>query len=240
FHGLSGNSFPVIVASGTSSSILHYSKNRNLIKKGGLVLVDAGGEYEGYASDITRTFPVNKRFSNRQRQIYAIVLQANEQCIQMIRPGISLKELQDEAVHVIIDGLIKMNILKGDPEKIKSKKTHALFFPHGVSHSLGLDVHDVFVREKKRKNPPCLRADFILKEGHVITVEPGIYFIQPLLTDKKLRKKHAELVNWKKALNFLDFGGIRIEDDVLVTKNSRRVLTRVPKTISEIESLRSR
>ncbi len=240
FDGIKNTAYPSIVASGVNSAILHYHANDHQMRNGELLLIDAGGEHHGYAADITRTFPVNGRFSEKQKDIYEIVLEAQQQCIAKIRPDMHLDELQKTAIDILMQGLLDLKILKGSSDAIREKKTYTLFYPHGVSHMLGLDVHDVYLSEKT-KNPDGsnLRARVQLKTNYVITVEPGLYFIRALLEDREKQKEHREFVNWSKAFSYLDFGGVRIEDDVVVTETGSLNLTKIPKTVRDIETLMS-
>ncbi len=216
------HAYPPIVASGANACTLHYNENARKIEDGDLVLIDAGCEWRCYASDITRTFPANGRFSVEQRAIYAIVLEAQKAAIALARPGISFSLLQDTAAIVIVDGLMRLGIIpKGDPVKAVGEGKHRAFYPHGIGHFLGLDVHDVgdyqvdeFFRKKRT-----------LENGMAITVEPGIY-IQPGTPDVDPA--------W--------YGiGVRIEDDILIGHSGPEVLTtNAPKEIDEIEEIMAR
>jgi Xaa-Pro aminopeptidase len=208
--------YPSIVAGGDNACTLHYVENNCVLKEGDLVLIDAGGEYGYYASDITRTYPVGKQFTPAQKALYQIVLQAQEAVIACIKPGCLFDDLQVCAIRVITTGLVDLAILVGDVETLIAQKAYQAFYMHGVSHWLGLDVHDVGARRVKEQSRP-------LQAGMVLTVEPGIYISEKTTgIDKK----------WLGI-------GIRIEDDVLVTQTGAEVLTHgVPKTVDEIESLR--
>lgn len=214
----SGSRFPAyssIVAAGENACILHYDTNNAEIKDGDLVLIDAGCEYQHYASDITRTFPANGFFSAEQRALYDIVLKANLAAIEAIRPGVAYDEPHNVSVKVITDGLIKLGLIKGTPGKAIKEEAYRDFYMHRVGHWLGMDVHDV----------GDYRIDNnwrLLEPGMVTTIEPGIY-VAP--DNKKVAKK------WRGI-------GIRIEDDVLVTRKGNKVLSRdVPKGADEIEAL---
>jgi Xaa-Pro aminopeptidase len=208
-------SYHPIVGAGENSCILHYTENDNVINDGDLLLIDAGCEYEGYASDITRTFPVNGRFTAPQRAIYELVLAAQEAAIDQIAPGKHCKESHEAAVRVITRGLVKLGILKGKVPALIKSEAYKRFFMHGTGHWLGLDVHDVGdykVGDEWR----------LLEPGMVMTVEPGLYIPSG---SKGVAKKWWGI-------------GVRIEDDVLVTKQGNEVLTRhVPKEPGEIEQL---
>lgn len=235
YFGVSDFAYPSIVAAGKNASVLHYIKNKDKINKGQFLLIDAGGEYLGYASDITRTYPVSGVFTKDQKRVYEIVLRAQKECIKMIKSGIWMTDLQKKSIEMITDGLIRLGILRGELSELIEAKAYFPFYPHGVSHMLGIDVHDVTPKlkgkDKKRGR------DFILKEGHVITVEPGLYFIEALLTNSTQKKSLGNMVNWAKAKSLIPLGGVRIEDDILVLKNGSRSLTKVPKEIDEIEKV---
>lgn len=206
-----------IVAAGDNACILHYNNNDAIVKEGDLVLIDAGCEYDHYASDITRTFPANGRFSREQKAIYEIVLQAQQAAIAAVRPGAAWDEPHNASIKAITSGLVKLGLLKGRPSQLIKSEAYKEFYMHRVGHWIGLDVHDVGdykIDDKWR----------LLEPGMVTTIEPGIY-IAP--DNKKVAKK------WRGI-------GVRIEDDVLVTRTGHRILsTGIPKTVSEIESFMS-
>lgn len=213
-HGCRGLAYSSIVAGGNNSCTLHYIANDQMLRAGDLVLVDAGGEYNYYAADITRTFPVNGKFSPEQKLIYNLVLQAQLAGIEQVKPGNTWDRVQETMVQIIVAGLVELKILTGDVKQLIKDNAYKKFYMHSSGHWLGMDVHDVGkykLQGKWRKFEP----------GMVLTVEPGIYIANTLSgIDKK----------W--------FGiGIRIEDDVLVTKDGNEVLSvSAPKQIAEIES----
>lgn len=208
------HAYETIVAGGTNACTLHYSKNNNRLKDGDLVLIDAGCEYDYYASDITRTFPVNGVFTAEQKALYEIVLNAQYAAIQEIRPGKPIRNFHDSAVREITKGLVKLRILTGDVDTLIRTREYQQFFMHGVGHFLGLDVHDVSDRN------PYGRPE-VFKPGMITTVEPGIYISPENIGVEK---------KWRGI-------GIRIEDDVLVTRDGCEVLSKnVPKTVEQIES----
>lgn len=214
-HGCPRLAYTPIVASGENTCILHYTENNARLNDGDLMLIDAGGEYEYYAADITRTFPVNGRFSQTQAAIYRIVLRAQYAAIAQIKPGRRWNEPHDAAVRALTEGLIKLGILKGNPAQLIKHEAYKKFYMHRTGHWLGMDVHDV--GEYKQNG---LWRKF--EEGMVLTVEPGLYFAPGA---KGVAKK------WWKI-------GVRIEDDVLVTRDGCEVLTRhAPKEIDAIERL---
>lgn len=215
---MSGSRAPAynsIVAAGANACILHYIVNRDPLRNGDLVLIDAGCEYEYYAADITRTFPVSGKFSKEQKALYDIVLQAQLEAIAVIKPGTPWDEPHNVTVRVITEGLVKLGLLKGNPVDLIKKEAYRDFYMHRAGHWLGIDVHDAGdykIRDKWRPYEP----------GMVTTIEPGIY-VAP--DNNKVAQK------WRGI-------GIRIEDDVLVTKTGNKVLTSgVPKTTEAIEAL---
>ncbi|MCG3193881.1 MAG: Xaa-Pro aminopeptidase [Thermoanaerobaculia bacterium] len=215
-EGASGYSYPPIVASGANSTILHYIENRREMRDGELLLIDAGSEFQGYAADITRTFPVSGRFSEPQRLLYQVVLLAQKAAIAAVKPGARFDTIQETAHDILIEGLLSAGLLKGKAAAIKKKNLQQRFTLHRTSHWLGLDVHDRG-RYHAAKGEPL-----VLAPGMVLTVEPGLYV--------RLDEKKASPL-------FLGIG-IRIEDDVLVTEDGNEVLTRdCPKEIEELEGI---
>ncbi len=233
--------------------ILHNTSYSNTIKDGDLLVIDSGAESPGfYASDITRTIPVSGGFTSRQREIYEIVLSAQEKAIENARPGVTNKELHLLASRVMAEGLKGLGFLKGGLDDIVEQGAHALFFPHGLGHMLGLDVHDMEDlgdivgyeegEERAKQFGLCyLRLARKLEPGFVITIEPGIYFIGPLIESWERQGKFREFINYELAREYVGFGGIRIEDDVLITNKGARVLgPSIPKTPDDIEKEMSR
>jgi Xaa-Pro aminopeptidase len=213
-QGSCATAYPNIVASGANACILHYINNRARLRAGDLVLVDAGCEYQYYASDITRTFPVNGRFSQAQKTIYNMVLKTQQKLIDLIKPDVAWDTLQKSCVRSLTEGLIDIGLLKGRLADLIRAKAYKKFYMHGCSHWLGLDVHDVGSYKLAKKWRP-------LEEAMVFTVEPGIYIRPSADVDEK----------WWNI-------GIRIEDDVCVTTEGCEVMTqRAPKDIADIESL---
>lgn len=237
--GLKHLAYPSIVAAGANGAVLHYRKNDALLKSGDLLLIDAGAELGGYAADITRTFPIDGKFTRRQRDVYAVVLAAQKECIARARPGLISADLHVHSMRVIAEGLKSLGLLRGSTDGLVEGGAVRLFYPHGLTHMLGLDVHDV-VGGKRRvlPNPTKVPVRFVarLEPGFVVTMEPGVYFIEALLKDPVLRRKHRGSVNFAKADSFLDFGGIRIEDDIVIRDGPAENLTRVPKEIEDVEA----
>jgi len=222
-QGAAGSSYTSIVGSGANATTLHYITNQGTLRDGDLLLVDAGAEYLGYASDITRTFPINGKFSDAQRDIYDLVLQTQLSCIDMVRPGVRLEDLKTHSVEMLTEGMVKLGLLKGDPAKLIEEKKYMQFYMHNLGHFLGIDVHDAgryyFNGESRPAEP-----------GMVMTIEPGLY-ISPET------KNIPEGFNQDVPAKYLGIG-VRIEDDVLVTEKGARVLTdKVPKDREEIEAL---
>ena len=237
--GLKHLAYPSIVAAGANAAVLHYRRNDAELKDGELLLIDAGAEEKGYAADITRTFPVSGRFTGRQRGIYEIVLAAQKSCIERARPGVISADLHVHSMRVIADGLKSLGLLKGDVDGLVEGGAVRLFYPHGLTHMLGLDVHDVTGGKRRvMPNPTKVPVRFVarLEPGFVITMEPGIYFIAALLQDRELRRKHKGSVDFAKAETYLDFGGIRIEDDIVIADGTPVNLTAVPKEIADVEA----
>lgn len=210
FNGAMGSAYPAIVASGENACILHYNENDRRMRAGELLLIDSGAEHEFYSCDVTRTWPVSGRFSREQRAIYDLVLSAQEAVICMVRPGVRYAALHEKTIETITRGLRALGLLRGSVSSLIKRKKYADFFMHGTGHWLGLDTHD------ECPYGPTLR----LAPGMVFTVEPGIYINPDLRVPKR----------WKGI-------GVRIEDDVLVTRDGRRVLTAaIPKRADEIEA----
>lgn len=244
-----GTSFPVILS--VRGETLHNHLHGNIMKEGDLLIVDAGAAtFMDYSSDFTRTIPVSGKFTPVQKAIYEIVLEANVKAIEACRPGITYKEVHLLASQIIADGLKKVGLMKGNMEEAVKAGAHALFFPHGLGHMMGLDVHDMEdlgqiyvgyddeVRPSEQFGTGYLRLGRQLQEGFVITVEPGIYFIPALIDQWKAEGLHKEFINYDLVETYKGFGGIRIEDDVLITADGYKVLGKpVPKTVAELEAI---
>ncbi|EOB9996376.1 Xaa-Pro aminopeptidase [Cronobacter sakazakii] len=212
-HGARFPSYNTIVGGGENGCILHYTENESQLRDGDLVLIDAGCEYKGYAGDITRTFPVNGKFTPAQRAVYDIVLESLETALRLFRPGTSIQDVTGDVVRVMVKGLIGLGILKGDVEQLVAENAHRPYFMHGLSHWLGLDVHDVGFYGPDRSR--------ILAPGMVITVEPGLY----IAPDADVPEEYRGI-------------GIRIEDDIVITETGNENLTAsVVKSADDIEAL---
>jgi Xaa-Pro aminopeptidase len=230
--------------------ILHNEHYHHPLQPGDLLLADVGAETEmGWAADVTRTFPVSGKFSSTQRDIYHVVLAAHDAAIVKIRPGVEYGDIHLLAATVIAEGLVDLGILQGNPQDLVEMDAHALFFPHGIGHLLGLDVHDMedlgdlagYEEGRTRSDRfglGYLRLNRPLRPGMLVTIEPGFYQVPAILNDPNLRLKYHHVVNWERLSQFADVRGIRIEDDVLVTKNGSEVLTAaLPSDTNSVEDL---
>jgi len=215
-NGAYNDAYTTIVAGGNNANTLHYIKNDQKLKDGELILIDAGCEYKYYASDITRTIPVNGKFSKAQKELYELVLHVETKIISMVKEGVKRSSLQKEAEKLLTKGLIEFGILKKSYKKVMKKKLHKKYFPHGIGHFMGIDVHDQ--NPYKTKN----NKEIPLQAGMVLTIEPGIYLPKE---DKTIPKKYRGV-------------GIRIEDNILVTKKGYENLSQdIVKSVKDIEAL---
>ncbi|MNB87698.1 Xaa-Pro aminopeptidase [compost metagenome] len=212
-HGARYPAYNTIVGGGENGCILHYTENESLLQDGDLVLIDAGCEYQGYAGDITRTFPVNGKFTPAQRAVYDIVLRSLDTALALYRPGTSIQAVTGEVVRIMVSGLVELGILNGDVDQLVADNAHRPFFMHGLSHWLGLDVHDVGAYGPERSR--------VLEPGMVLTVEPGLY----IAPDADVPAQYRGI-------------GIRIEDDIVITETGNENLTAsVVKSADAIEAL---
>ncbi len=236
-HGAKFCAYGSIVATGVNGAILHYHDNDALVKPGELMLIDAACEWDGYAADITRAFPVSGKFNKKQSEIYDIVLKTQNTCINMLKPGVDFYDVHRQSARSIIEGLSELGFFKiSDINELLKNDVHRIFYPHGIGHLLGLDVHDVGA-PKRRVKVKHLRAAIVLQANMAVTIEPGIYFIEAYFNSAKVRDKYKKWINWKVADSYKDVGGIRIEDDIVVTAKGHLNLTTVPKERKEIEKL---
>ena len=213
-NGAYSDAYTTIVASANAANTLHYISNNQKLRSGDLILIDAGCEYDYYASDITRTIPVNGKFLKHQKELYAMVLGVNKKIIEMIKPNILRSELQKSSEELLCQGLIELGILKGDFQKIMDEKLYKKYYPHGIGHWMGLDVHDECPYKDEEAN------EIPLQPGMVLTIEPGIYLDKD---DESIPKKYRGI-------------GIRIEDDILVTKyGCENLSSEIVKEIEDIE-----
>ncbi len=242
-------SFPVILSQ--NGETLHNHDHSQTLQDGRLLLVDAGAEIGShYASDYTRTFPVNGKFSQKQREIYEIVLATNNKARELTKPGETYLSVHLAAAEVIASGLKELGLMKGDVAEAVAAGAHALFMPHGLGHMLGLDVHDMEdlgqiyvgyddeIRPVNQFGTASLRMGRRLRKGFVVTDEPGIYFIPALIEKWKAEKTNADFINFDKLESYYNFGGIRLEDDILVTETGAEIIgKRIPITPAEVEAV---
>jgi Xaa-Pro aminopeptidase len=242
-------SFPIICSK--HGETLHNHHYDNTLEAGDIVVLDTGGvSPSGYAGDITRTLPIGGRFDDRQRAIYELVLDAEVRSIEAVRPGVAYRDVHLGACRILAEGLGELGLMTGDAAEAVAAGAHALFMPHGLGHMMGLDVHDGegldetyagYGSEMKRSEQfglASLRLGRTLEEGFVLTVEPGIYLIPALIDRWKAEGRHAAFIDYEELESWKDFGGIRIEDDVVVTADGRRILGEpIPKAPAEVESL---
>jgi Xaa-Pro aminopeptidase len=193
------------------------------------VLIDAGAEYLGYASDITRTYPVGGELASEQLELHSLVRAAELAAIDRCGPGTEWRDVHLTAALVIAEGLVSLGLLRGEVSGLIESGAVWLFFPHGVGHLVGLGVRDAggIIPDRRDSPPPYpnLRIDLPLEPGFAVTVEPGIYFVPAILEDPERRRRHRDQVAWDRVDKMLDFGGIRIEDNVLITAGGHEVLT---------------
>ncbi len=214
-NGAYDSAYTSIVACGNSANTLHYIDNNKPLVDGELILIDAGCEYEYYASDVTRTIPVNKQFSKAQKEIYELILSVEKTIIKMVRPNIKRSELHKKSEELLVKGMIRLGILKGNYQKIIKKQIHKKYYPHGIGHWMGLDVHDECPYKDEKGD------EILLKEGMVLTIEPGIYIDK---YDESVPKKYRGI-------------GIRIEDNILVTKKGYENLSSaIKKEVIDLEN----
>jgi Xaa-Pro aminopeptidase len=222
--------FDTIVGGGPNSAVLHFPPSARPFADGDLVLIDAGAEVRGYASDITRTYPASGRFTPEQAELYALVRRANRAACERCLSGTEWREVHRTAALVIAEGLVAFGLLRGEPDGLVESGAVHVFFPHGVGHMVGLGIRDAGGVLTGREPPPegtfpRLRVDLPLLPGYTMTVEPGVYIVPALLADGDVRERYRDAINWDLAERMLDFGGIRIEDNVLVTEDGYEVLT---------------
>jgi Xaa-Pro aminopeptidase len=246
-HGLGESYLPIVTVHG---EVLHNEEHKNRLQPGDLLLADVGGETEeGWAADITRVWPVTGKFSASQRAIYDVVLASQKAAIAMVRKGTRYRSIHEKAGRTIVEGLRELGIFKGDVDGLVERGAAAIFFPHGVGHLLGLDVHDMEDlgdraayaegRTRSKRFGDCyLRLDLDLAPGMAVTIEPGFYNVPAILADEAITSAVGADLDRSVLARYADVRGIRIEDDVLCTEGDPEVLTRgVPKEASEIEAV---
>ena len=242
-------SFPIICSQ--NGETLHNHMHHQILTEGRLLLIDAGAETNmNYCSDFTRTLPCSGKFTQQQKDIYNIVATANNYAVEASRPGITYKEVHLGSCKILAQGLINLGLMKGNVEEAVAAGAHALFQPHGLGHNMGLDVHDMedlgqiyvgyddVTRPSTQFGLASLRMGKELKPGYVLTVEPGCYFIPALIEKWKNEGINKEFINFDKLKEYYNFGGIRLEDDILITKDGCRFLgsKRLPITPEEVEA----
>ncbi|MGB7488052.1 MAG: M24 family metallopeptidase, partial [Phormidesmis sp.] len=246
-HNMSCAYYSIVTIAG---EVLHKHHYHNPLGPHDLLLADVGAEtVDGWASDITRTWPVSGKFSTTQRDLYDIVLAAHDVCIDKAKAGVEYQSIHLTACETIATGLVDLGILKGRPEDLVAEDAHALFFPHGVGHLMGLDVHDMedlgdlsgYAEGRVRSDRfglAFLRLNRPLAVGMAVTIEPGFYQVPAILNDPKNRDRYANMVDWERLSEFSDVRGIRIEDDILITTAGNEVLSLdLPTAASDIEAL---
>lgn len=244
-------SFPIIAT--INGQTLHNHYHGNTIKEGDLFLLDAGAENKlHYAGDMSSTFPVSPKFTERQKEIYQIALNAHNAAIDALKPGINYKEIHFTAARIIFEGLKELGFTKGNTEEAVQAGAHALFFPCGTGHLMGLDVHDMenlgeqyvgYAGEPKSTlfGLKSLRLGRELKPGYVLTIEPGIYFIPELIDLWKSQHKFTDFINYDKVETYKDFSGTRNEEDILITESGHKILGKpLAKTIEDVEAERAK
>lgn len=228
-HGGDAMAYDTIIASGPNSAVLHFLPSSRRFRNGELVLIDAGAEHDGYASDITRTYVVGGRLSSEQVELHSLVRFAELAAIELCTAGTEWRDVHLAAARMIAEGLAACGILRGAPDTLLEAGAVWLFFPHGIGHLVGLGVRDAggLLPERQAQPPPFpnLRIDLPLRPGMVVTVEPGIYFVPAILQDPEQRRTHRDHVAWDRVDRMLHFGGIRLEDNVLITDSGREVIT---------------
>jgi Xaa-Pro aminopeptidase len=235
--GATRTGYGTIVGSGPHSAVLHFEPGDRVVGAGETVLIDAGAEVRRYTADYTRTYRAPGGDAGFFRELYAVVLSVEERAVAQCRAGVEWRDVHLGACRDTAAGLVAMGLMRGEPEALVERDAHALFFPHGLGHLVGLGVRDAsgFLPGRQRSTRPglnMLRTDLPLQPDYVITVEPGIYFIPALLNDPARRTKFADCVAWSAVDRHLEFGGIRIEDNVRITDGAPEVLTAaVPKSL---------
>ena len=230
-HGADTVAYDSIIASGPNAAVLHHLPTQRLLRGGELVLIDAGAECRGYDCDVTRTYAVSGKFSGEQADVYALVLRVQRAAIERCRAGVEYRDIHLAAALDVAQGLVDAGFLRGKAADLVEQGASALFFPHGIGHMVGLGVRDAggYLPGRSRSEAPVLRflrIDLPLEPGHVVTIEPGIYFPPHVLEEPEIRRQHRDTVVWNRVDKLRGFGGIRIEDNVLIRDGGNEVLTR--------------
>ncbi len=243
--------YPIIFS--VNGQTLHNHYHGNTMTEGKLALNDSGAENAMfYAGDITRTIPVSKKFTEKQKEIYNLVLKMQISAIEALKPGVQFKEVHLLANRVLLEGLSDLGFVKGNTDEMLAEGVQGLFMPHGLGHAIGLDVHDmedlgenyVGYRDGLERSTQLglksLRMAKELEEGYVVTVEPGLYFIPELIDKWKAEKKFTDFINYEKLEQYKDFGGVRIEDNCVISPDGYQILGKpIPKTVEEVEDLKN-
>jgi Xaa-Pro aminopeptidase len=222
--------YATIVGTGTNAAVFHFTPGDRAARDGEVVLVDAAAEVRRYGCDVTRTYPASGRFSAIQRDLFDVVKRAEERAVAACAPGVETVDVHYGSCRDLVEGLVALGLLRGSVDSIIEREAHLVFYPHGIGHMIGLGVRDASgsLPGRPKRTEPALknqRTDFPLQPGYTMTIEPGIYFIPAILNDPNRRKRYPDCVNWEKAVSLLGLGGIRIEDNVLVTNDGRENLT---------------
>ena len=229
-EGAEAMAYDSIVGSGPNSAVLHVMPSARQLEAGDLVLIDAGAQHLFYASDVTRTYPVGGSLDSQQQELHSLVHAAEQAALERCLAGVEWRDVHLTAALTIAEGLVGCEILRGQPDSLVESGATWLFFPHGIGHLVGLGVRDaggtpLRARRNDPKPFPNLRINMPLEPGMVVTVEPGIYFVPAILNDPDNRRRHRDAVNWDRADAMLGFGGIRIEDNVLITADGQEIIT---------------
>ncbi len=229
-HGGDRPGYNTIVGTGTNAAVLHFTPGKRVVGESDLVLIDAGAEIEGYTADVTRTYFASGKPNGFRGDLYNAVLSAQKTAVEKCKPGKEFRELHLETARDMSASLVELDILTGDVDNLVERDAHALFFPHGLGHLVGLGVRDAsgYLPGRKRSTRfglAALRIDLPLDVGYIVTVEPGLYFIPALLTDETRREQYRDAINWSRVDGLLDIGGVRIEDNLLITPDGHENLT---------------
>lgn len=234
-HGSHTVPYETLVGSGTNASIIHALPTQKVIKEKEFVLVDAGADIFDYCVDITRVFASSANMSSQHKDLYHLVLSVQNECIAMSKPGVNWRDVHTKAAIMFTEGLLNFGILRGNLSQLIEKEVASVFFPHGLGHLVGLRVRDT--GQEENLNPKSyfgsrLRVDIQLEKGHLITVEPGLYFIKPILDNPEVQNKFKEDIYWQELEKWKYIGGVRIEDNILITETGNENLTScVPKAM---------
>lgn len=229
-HGSYGTPYDSIVGSGVNAAVLHAIPTRKIVQDGELVLIDAGAQINDYCVDITRVYAASGKFSTQQQALYDLVFKAQQQAIENCKIGVEWNQIHRLTAKIIAESLVSLNILKGNIDSILDTGAIAIFYPHGVGHLVGLRVRDTGHEENINPKLYCgarIRVDLALQENMLITVEPGCYFIKTLINDTTNREKYKDFINFNETEKWLNVGGVRLEDDILITQGAAANLTAV-------------